>query len=484
MCGIVGVVNEKRQAGSDIFISETSLQHRGKESAGIAVDDGECGISCHVGKGETLSAFAGKSANSLPGRIGVGQVRYSNTGSSTLKNAQPVLDCYQNEKFALVHNGQLTNKRELESECARYGQRLDGDCTDTAVVARLIAQSQAPTFADALLEVLSKLRGSFCFIALHQRTLYAIRDRYGVHPLQLGMRGNDIIVASESCGIDHLSIEEDGQEKMAHVLREVQPGEMVTIRSDGSIDSLQWMEPAALKFDIFEYIYFLRPDSKVQGVVVELARRRMGYYLAEEHPRNGLVVPVSSSGNAAGFGYYLRAYELGYDVALEPQGLFKPNTAGRAWVLPYEDERKDYLRIKFNIVGDGELIRGRDVILVDDSIVRSITAERLVTLMRNAGARSVHVRSASPMYLWPDIYGNDTYKDYLEGSLIARELHGDVGAIMRSIGADSLGYLSLEKTKRAILDVAEPGSPLTMDSFHDAVFTGEYALGKGDFEIS
>lgn len=481
MCGIVGAFNRERQASADLFVACTAMQHRGKESGGIATYN-ECTdfIESRVDMGEMAQVFSKIKASSLRGRVGVGHTRYSNTGSSSLHNAQPMSGDFGDEEFFFAHNGQITNMGELLEEFEDY-ETQGRDCSDTRLVVDLISTSSAHTFQEALEEILLKLRGAFCFVVLYKGEIYAMRDPYGVHPLQIGRRGDDYVIASESCAIDHLEVEDSYGFQEARLVRDVRPGEMIIIGKSG-LRSHMWTQPKALKFDIFEIIYFLRPDSRVHGVRAGSARRRMGYYLAEEHPTDGLIVPIKSSGETHAWGHYLRLKELGHDVEYEPDALIRPNTSGRVWVMPYEEQRQEYLRIKFNIMK--ELVSGRDVTLVDDSIVRGTTITRIIALCRRAGARSVHVRSGSPQYLWPDIYGNDTYKDYLKGTLIARRMQGDVQLIAQEIGADSLEYLSLEKTKQAILDVAEPGSPFTMDSFHDAVFTGVYALGKGDFQIS
>jgi len=486
MCGIFGIRNEYRPAGSDIFVGCKALQHRGKESGGIATyDEVNDVIDKHVGMGEMPLVFANRKAETLRGRVGVGHVRYSNTGSSSVHNAQPMFRHYDQEEFALCFNGQIINMSELLCEFGedyRDGASLqDSDYSDTRLVADLISASPAPSFQDALIDVFRKLKGAFCFVILYKGEIYAARDPYGVHPLQIARRGNDYIVASESCAFDHLEVADDEVGiQTPQFIRDVRPGELVVIGESG-IRFHMWTAVCEFKFDIFEIIYFLRPDSKIHGVRVALARRKMGYYLAEEHPTEGLIVPVKSSGEHHAWGYFLRLKEMGYDVDWEPDALLRPNTSGRIWVEPYEEVRQKYLREKFNAIR--ELIIGRDVTLVDDSIVRGTTISRVIALCRRAGARSVHVRSGSDLYFNPDIYGNDTYKDYVKETLIARRFDRDVSRIAEEIGADSLGYLSLKKIKQAILDVAEREWPFRMDSFHDAVFTGNYALGTGDFDI-
>jgi amidophosphoribosyltransferase len=481
MCGIVGIHNEKRQAGSDLFVGLTTEQHRGKESGGIVTSRFN-EIYRHVGMGEIAQVFMGVSANTLPGRVGIGQVRYSNTGSSTLENAQPMTGTFRGSEFAVAHNGNLVNTSDLLKECALGGISLREDCSDTKIVAALIALSRAPTFQLALMEVLPKLQGAFSFVFLYQDVIYAARDAYGFHPLQIGRRGDDFIVSSESNVFDQLNIEVAGEEKYARFFKEVNPGEIAII-SDRGLEVARWSEPQEFKFDIFEYIYFLRPDSKVHGVRVELARRRMGYYLALEHPADvDLVVPVSSSGRAAGMGYYTQLRRMGVQCEYEPEGLFRPNVVGRVYIEPFQELREQYLRIKFNVIP--ELVEGRRLVVVDDSIVRSNTMSRIVKLLRRAGAREIHVRVSCPPYRWPCIYGNDTYKDFINNRLIAQRLGSNIEAIAKHLGADSLGYLSLQHTKQAILDVKEEGSPLTEDSFYDAPFTGDYPAGTGDYKIS
>jgi amidophosphoribosyltransferase len=483
MCGVIGVWNEHRPAGSDAFWGCRALQHRGRGSGGVAVYDEESGyIHRQVGMGEIPQVFMGRSASSLRGRVAIGHVRYPNTGPNNLENAQPAFGYFRGREFAIGHNGNLVNTQGLKRSCELSGISLNQECSDTKVIAAMISRSRAATFKDALLEVLPKLEGAFCLVALHEGKIYAARDPYGFHPLQLGIRGNDHLVASESCAIDHLSVETDEEQKIARFVREIEPGEMLVI-GDCGVEPMSWSPAKQLSFDIFELIYFLRPDSTVYDIVVAIARRKMGYYLAEEHGINGLVVPVNSSGSAAAWGYHKHALELGYDVEYEPDGLFRPNDSGRVWTEAVLDVRLEYLGSKFNVIE--ELVRGRELIVVDDSIVRGETMPRIVKLLRRAGARKVHVRVSSDQYRFPDIYGNATYADYLKNNLIARRFNGNVTEIAQAIGADSLGYLSLDSVKQAILDVIPRGSscPLTKDSFHDAVFTGEYRAGTGDFDI-
>jgi len=482
MCGVVGIWNEYRPAGSDAFWGCRAQQHRGRGSGGIAVYDEESGhIDRQVGMGEMPQVFMDKSASSLKGRVAIGHVRYPNTGPNNLENAQPASGYFKG-RFEVGHNGNLTNPLSLKRSCELSGISLDRECSDTKVIAAMISLSRASTFKEALLEVLPKLKGAFCLVILHEGKIYAIRDPYGFHPLQLGRRGDDYLVVSESCAIDHLSIETAGEQKIANFVREIEPGEMLIIGDDGE-ESVAWSAARQFSLDIFELIYFLRPDSTIYDVVVEIARRKMGYYLAEEHGTNGLVVPVNRSGSAAAWGYFNHAQKLGYDVEYEPEGLFRPNDSGRVWTEAVVDVRMEYLGAKFNVIE--ELVRDRELVVVDDSMVRGETMGRIIKLLRQAGARKVHVRLSADQYRLPDIYGNATYADYLNNNLIARRLGGNVAAIASEIGAASLGYLSLDSVKQAILDVIPEGSncPFTKDSFHDAVFTGEYRAGTGDFNI-
>jgi amidophosphoribosyltransferase len=487
MCGIVGIFNESRPAGSDIFVASMAQQHRGRESVGIATyDETSKTTDYHVGMGDVLQVFADEKGRNLRGMIGIGHVRYSNTGSSSLQNSQPVCGDFHGvgDEFMLGHNGQIVNLNEIRgilkrNNCAPPDYDVWEDCSDTRLVADLISCSGQVRFEDALVETFKILQGAFCFVVLYHDKIYAARDRHGVHPLQIGRRDNDYFVSSESCAFSHLEVEDDERVRTARFVRDIKPGEMIVIDKQG-VHSYMWAQSGELKFDIFELIYFLRPDSNVHGVDVFQARRRMGEYLAMEHPTQGLIIPIERSGKHHGRGYYLKLKELGLDVEYDSDAIVRSDV-GRVWMLPNEDERLKYLRTKFNVIE--KLVANKELTLVDDSIVRGLTIKHIVSLCRRAGARKVHVRSGSDQYLWPDIYGNDTYKDYLDNRLIARRLNGDVRKIAEEIGADSVGYLSLENTKRAILDVAEPGSPFTMDSFHDAVFSGEYALGTGDYVI-
>lgn len=476
MCGIVGVANRQAPAAPDLYLGLLSMQHRGKESAGLAVSTAEGGVRIEGGEGELPQAFlrAGgrrrqtgsilpRAVDDLPGGFGVGHVRYGTTGAGCLHNMQPIEGRFRGRPFCLVHNGNLVNTDTLRAQAGSP----DG-CSDSRVIADLVAASPMARFEEAVLSVLEGLQGAFNLIFLHGERLIAVRDPFGFHPLQVGRRGDDWMIASESCAFDMLG---------ATLERDVRPGELVVVDGTGC-GSLEWTSRADLRIDLFEYVYFLRPDSRVQGVEAGQARYAMGRALAREHPVDAdIVVPVSDSGNHAALGYYEGRQGRNGNLSFRPWALFRPHTVSRTFIEPVQARREQYLRAKFN-PRPSEL-EGRRVVVVDDSIVRANTLHRVVRLLREAGAREVAVVISSPMYAYPDFYGIDTYR--IRGELIARRLSGSVPAIARELGdVDYLGYLSLDATIRAVLSTGGPGSDLSEGSFYTGPFTGEYPAGTGD----
>ncbi len=494
MCGIIGVRNEDREAAPDLYFGLLSMQHRGKESAGIVAGSPRGGFRFEGGLGELPQAFWGNgsggaraqgvadprgdetsesvhsllplSLGALAGRIGIGHVRYGTAGGGTLDDVQPVRGVFRGKDFYVAHNGNLVNAREL-----REAVGSPAECSDTRVIADLIAASSAQAFEDALLAVLSRLAGAFSLVLLFDGKIYAVKDPYGFHPLQVGLRGGDHIVASESCAFDLLE---------ADLVRDLEPGEMLVLDERGCTSSI-WAKRRCLKIDLFEYIYFLRPDSIVHGAEAGQARYFMGRALAEEHPvRADMVVPVSDSGNHAALGYYEGMRARGHDIEFRPWALFRPHTVSRTFIEPFQEKRQQYLRLKFN--PRPSEIRGKRLAVVDDSIVRANTLKVVSRLLRSAGASEIHVVISSPMYLHPDIYGIDTYRTRKE--LIASRFQGSVSDIARELGGLAyLGHLSLEATQEAVLRAVRVPSGLGAHSFYTGPFTGEYPAGTGDLEV-
>jgi amidophosphoribosyltransferase len=475
MCGIVGIYNQKREVAPELYFALMFLQHRGKESAGIVTfDSGR--ILAHIGMGEVPQVFTLGSLSGLSGRVGIAHTRYSTTGSSDIGNAQPIRGFFHGREFFVGHNGNLVNVKELLKEVDLSEKDLGEGCSDTRVIAALISFSKRSTFEEAILETLVKLKGAFNLIFLFDGKLYAIRDPFGFHPLQLGQRREDFFVASESCVFDQLG---------GVLVRDIRPGEMLII-DEGGVRPLFFTERTSLKIDIFEYIYFLRPDSVVEGAEAGLARYWMGRFLADEHPMDvDIITPIPDSGNEAALGYYERMREKGFHGRFLPWALFRPHTVSRTFIEPVKELRKEYLRLKFN--PRPFQLRGMRVAAVDDSLVRGTTEEVLAGLFSQAGVSELHSLKASPMYLNEDIYGIDTYR--VRDELIAKECGGDLERITEELRKraglrfpTSLSYLSLGATVRAVLQARQPGSLLNEHTFYAAQFTGEYPAGKGDFE--
>jgi len=492
VCGLIGIVNERGEAAPDLYFGLLAMQHRGKESAGIAVAGPGEAVRFAGGAGELPQAFgptvspdprpedrghppgaasdAGREGlvprvlHSLHGTAGVGHVRYGTTGASGGGNVQPLRASFRGRDFYLCHNGNLVNTRALRRSS---GSPESG--SDTRVIADLIAASTEPTFEAAFEGVLCRLEGAFNLVALFGGAVYAARDGFGFHPLHVGERGGDRVIASETCVLDLLG---------AVRARDVLPGELVVLDRHG-VRVRTWAPHTSLKFDLFEYIYFLRPDSRAHGVEAAGARYCMGRALAREHPFEGeMIVPVSDSGNHAALGYYEERLAAGADAVFRPWALFRPHTVSRTFIEPFQERREHYLRLKFN--PRPEEIRGRRLVVVDDSVVRGNTLKAVSRLLRQAGAREIRVAVSSPMYRYPDFYGIDTYR--VRGELVARRARGDVRRIAEELGGlDGLGYLSLEATKQAVIDSGRNPGGLSTDSFYTGPFNGDYPAGTGEF---
>lgn len=478
MCGIIGVINKDKPAAYDCIFGLDSLQHRGKEMAGIVTECGaETFANYGLGKIQQIFLPSRKWDKELCGTIGMGHTRYSTSSRGDLSNAQPARGFFNGEVFDLAHNGNLVNVAELKKLTGH--EEDEDDISDTYLISELLSQSSALTMEDALLEVLPLLQGAFCLLIRYRGKLYAVRDRFGFHPLQIGRRDSDWLVASESCVFPHLE---------GDLAREVGPGELIVLDRDG-IDVRKWIESPGLKFDIFEFIYFLRPDSMVYGIRVEMARRRMGWYLAHEHPLDlDKVIGIPGSGTSAAFGYCEGLQSLGIPAKFDPNILIRPHThrTERTFIGPDEKDRLYTIRLKFSM--NPELLAEVEHLgKVDDSTVRGATNKRTNALLREGASRhgnnrlKIYGLNSSPPYMWPDFYGIDTYRQ--KGELILSRLNGDLEAAAKEMGLDYLGYLSLESTIQAVLDVAPPSCPLTKESFYTGPFTGEYPAGTGDFEI-
>ncbi|NAZ86234.1 amidophosphoribosyltransferase [Kineococcus indalonis] len=461
-CGVFGVWAPGEEVSKLTFYGLYALQHRGQEAAGIAVSNGEQ-ILVFKDTGLVPQVFDEAALESLQGHIAVGHTRYSTAGGAGWQNAQPTLGATAGGTVALAHNGNLTNAfrlRELIAE--RYPERAGarpgsggeiarGNTTDTALITALFAGDPDHTLEATALEVLPHVEGAFSLVFMDERTLYAARDPQGIRPLVLGRLERGWVVASETAALDIVG---------ASAVREVEPGELIAIDADG-LRSSRFAE-ARPKGCVFEYVYLARPDTTISGKVVQEARVEMGRTLAREHPVEAdLVIPTPESGTPAAIGY---AEESGIPYG---QGLVKNSYVGRTFIQPSQTIRQLGIRLKLNPLK--HVVQGKRLIVVDDSIVRGNTQRALIRMLREAGAAEVHVRISSPPVRWPCFYGIDFAT---RAELIATGL--GVDEVRRSIGADSLGYISDEGM---IAATDQPAERLCT-----ACFTGTYPVPVPDLQ--
>lgn len=458
MCGILGVISQETDVAEDLYLGLWSLLHRGQESSGMVTYDNN---SYHheKGMGTVEVVFGGDTLRRLKGRIGIGHVRYSTTGESSLQNAQPIEGSFKSAPFWIAHNGNLTNTEILRKECEGRGYFFKTS-TDTEVIAALIYFSGAATFEDALKRALRKIEGTYSLTILSRDALYAVRDATSNRPLSMGQGRGCTVFSSESAVYDVLGIK---------YVRDIQAGEIVKISLENPLIPVevpfQNKKNAIERPCIFEYVYFLRPDSMWYQRRAQLVRERMGRALWQERPTDAdIVVPVPDSSNFAGAGL---AKESGLPLEM---ALFRSHYVGRTFIEPIRKRRTGSMRIKFN--GIPELVAGKRVIVVDDSIVRGTTTKRVIAILRDAGAREIHMRVSSPQYISPCYYGIDTYR--VKNELIAKNHAGNTEEIKKEIGADSLYYLSLDGMRRAITDARDDEHRVLQ--FCDACFTGNYHI--------
>ncbi len=446
-CGVFGLSYPGRPAAPLVYLGLVALQHRGQESAGIATADAE-GLHVHKGMGLASQVF-GERLEALPGSVGIGHVRYSTMGSAVLANAQPVVVPSPWGLLAVVHNGNLTNAPQLRAELVSQGLSFYGS-SDTEVLAHCVATAPAGDPVDGVRYAMERIEGAYTAVVLVQGTLYAFRDAFAIRPLVLGQLDGGWVVASETCALDQVG---------ARFVRDVEPGELVVVRG-GELSCHQVLPSPRRAHCVFEYIYFARPDTVLVGRTVHRVRRAMGRVLAVEQPAEAdLVVPVPDSGTSAALGF---AEQSGIPFEL---ALVKNRYVGRTFIEPDPHRREGRVQLKLNPIR--ELVAGRRVVLVDDSIVRGTTSGKIVRLLREAGARQVHMRISSPPIRWPCFYGVDTSS---RRQLVAAEL--DVEAIRQRIGADSLGYLSQEGLVQAI--------GLAREDLCMACLDGRYPTGSPD----
>ena len=446
-CGVFGVFAPERDVARLAYFALYALQHRGQESAGIA--------ATHAGQimtvrdlGLVSQVFDEEKLRALRGEMAIGHVRYSTTGSSAWENAQPVWRS-DRRQVALAHNGNLINAVELHAELRERGVQFRGT-SDSEIIAALLSTHEADRIEDAVADVVPRLEGAFSTVVMTKDGVVAFRDPAGLRPLALGTLGDDPCVASESCAFDIIG---------AELLRDVLPGEMVSLGA-GGVDTRQLVESERRAFCVFEHIYFARPDSILEGNRTQVSRRKMGEILWREAPAEAdVVIAVPDSGNPAAVGYS-KASGIPRD-----DGLIKNRYVARTFIQPGQDLRKHGLRMKFNPLR--EVVEGKRLVVVDDSIVRGNTTRQIVQMLRDAGATEIHMRISAPPIRYPCHYGVDmsTTQEMVAHGRTEEE-------VAEELGCDSLRYLSLEGVYEAIRS--------TRSTHCDACFSGEYPLERTD----
>jgi amidophosphoribosyltransferase len=446
-CGVFGVYAPGRDVARLAYFALYALQHRGQESAGIATCEGGR-ITTLRETGLVSQVFDEQKLQALDGDMAIGHVRYSTTGGGSWENTQPVWRD-DGREVALAHNGNLTNAVELYNELRDQGISFRGT-SDSEIIAALLSVNEARPIENAVAAVMPRLRGAYSTVVMTKRAVVAFRDPHGVRPLALGKLGDRWCVASESCAFDIIG---------AEYVREVNPGEAVSLTAAG-LESVQVMPTERVAHCVFEHIYFSRPDSRLEGRVLQEVRGRMGEILAREAPVDAdLVIAVPDSGNAAANGF---ARESGLP---KDDGLIKNRYVARTFIQPGQELRKHGLRMKFNPLP--EIVAGKRVVVVDDSIVRGNTTRQIVGMLRDAGASEVHLRISAPPIRHPCHYGIDMHT---REEMVAHERTPE--EVAEVVGADSLAYLSLDGVYEAV------GTPRQIHC--DACFTSEYPLGDAD----
>ena len=449
-CGVVGISSEREiNVPELLFYGLFSLQHRGQESAGLAYHR-QGRIKSYRSVGMVTSALSHYLTDAHPSRAGIGHVRYSTQGANKLANAQPIVVSCSKGEIALAHNGNISNSRQLQKDLVDEGSIFQST-SDTELLLHLIARSRQPTFRDALVECLGQIEGAYCFLLMHEEKLYAVRDPHGFRPLVMGIREGQVLIASETCALDMFQ---------ARDIREIAPGEMVTVEGARiTSEMLPLPKPERRAHCIFELIYFARPDSTVYARSVHMARKKMGEMLARsDDVEADIVIAVPDSGNSAALGYSAAS-----GIPLE-QGLTRNHYIGRTFIQPTTAMRESGVRMKLHPIR--EAIAGKRVIVVDDSLVRGTTARQIVRLLREAGAREVHLRLSSPPVRSPCFYGIDIPT---REELISNRL--DAAGIAREIDADSVRFLSLESLKECVT---------APENYCHACFSGVYPVPVRD----
>jgi len=450
-CGVFGVYDHP-EAAKITYLGLHALQHRGQESAGIVTSDGKR-LHAELGMGLVTDVFSPEVLSRLPGKMAIGHNRYSTTGGSHIKNAQPLVVEYMRGGLALAHNGNLVNALPLRAELEEQGS-IFRSTNDTEVIAHLIAVSHRNPFIDRVVEALGRVRGAYSLLLMTEKEIIAARDPYGFRPLCLGTLGESPVVASETCALDLIE---------ARYVRDVEPGELLIINGEG----IASMKPFKVVFPhqcIFEFVYFARPDSQIFGENVYVVRQALGRQLAREAPvAADVVVPVPDSGVPAALGY---SRETGIPFEF---GLIRSHYVGRTFIEPQQSIRHFGVKLKLNPVR--RIVEGKRVIVIDDSIVRGTTSRKIVSMLKSAGAREVHMRISSPPTTHPCYYGIDTptRRELIAASRSLEE-------IRRYVEVDSLQYLSLDGLISAVEEA-------THGRFCSACFTGRYPVVFPEMEV-
>ncbi|MGF7186072.1 amidophosphoribosyltransferase [Desulfitispora alkaliphila] len=450
-CGVFGIYGPNEEVARETYFGLYALQHRGQESAGIAISNGT-EIELHKDMGLVSEVFDNDVIDTLKGDLAIGHVRYSTDNANLHVNAQPLVFRYYQGMLALAHNGNLTNADSLRRTLTATGSVFQTS-TDSEVIVNLIAKYGQSSIEESLMKCMIDIKGAYALVVMTENKLIGVRDPYGVRPLCIGKLNDAYIISSETCALDTIG---------ADFVRDVEPGEIVVIDETG-INSRKAMTAPRQATCIFEFVYFARPDSVIDGDGVRNARRAMGRQLARENPVDAdIVISVPDSGTAPAMGY---AEEMGLPFE---EGLMKNRYIGRTFIQPSQKMREQGVRLKLNAIAS--IVEGKRVVMVDDSIVRGTTSRKIVKMLRDVGVKEVHMMVSSPPVLYPCYYGIDTSQ---RDELIAAE--HDVEYIRDHIGADSLYYLSQEGILSAMQNPPE--------KFCMACFNGDYAIdveGKGD----
>lgn len=446
-CGVFGIFGHPEAANLS-YLGLYALQHRGQESCGIVASDGHR-LNAHLGMGLVSDVFKKDDVfERLPGRAAIGHVRYSTAGGNDMKNCQPIMVDYARGSIAVAHNGNLVNAQELRNQLEKSGS-IFSTTADTETIIHLIARAQSDSLVERVCEALHSVKGAYSLVFLTETRMVAVRDPNGFRPLSLGKLDGAYVVASESCAFDLIE---------AEFIRELEPGEMIIVDKDGMKSYTPFKETRNTPC-VFEHIYFARPDSRIFGRMVYTVRKEFGRQLAREYPvAADIVIAVPDSGVPAAMGY---AEEANLPLEL---GLIRNHYVGRTFIEPQQSIRHFGVKLKLNPVR--EIIEGKRVVVVDDSIVRGTTSRKIVKMIRNAGAKEIHVRISSPPTSFPCFYGIDTpsRKELISASHSIEEIN-------RYITSDSLGYLSREGMHNTVQNLGDGEV-----DFCDACFSGEYPV--------